>query len=171
MKKIIPILTLAIGVGIGWGIATYQSQQSFEKRFQEVWDQEFQDFVKEIGTIGAILEETMTEDEIRELLESMVELGKKMSTDETASALGQAHHAFLIKKYLETGDIDSAISSIQSRLEYFVNKYDAGDFEGNINEEMASALAGAIKYANQALQPTVKTPIESGNEQGTAAEL
>ena len=149
MKKIILVLTLIVGVGIGWGISTYQTQRSFEKRYQEAWDPEFQNFVKEIGSIGAVLEETVTAEELHELLRSIVELGNKMSTDGNARSFWQAQQAFSVKKRLEIENIDSASSYLQSHLEYFVKKYDEGDFENDINEEMASELATVIKSANQ----------------------
>ena len=149
MKKIIPILTLVAGAVIGWGAASYQSRQTFQK-IQKTWTPEFQQLVADSYALG----ETMSEEELREHLESVVELGKKMSTDGNSRTFWQAQQAFLIKKYLENGNTNGVDSSLQSRLDYFVERYDQGDFNGDINEEIATKLANAIKNANQALEPT-----------------
>ena len=77
-----------------------------------------------------------------------------MSTDGNSRTFWQAQQAFLIKKYLENGNTNGVNSTIQSRLEHFVERYDQGDYEGDINEEIATKLVEAIKNANQRLEPT-----------------
>ncbi|WP_136077539.1 hypothetical protein [Pontiella desulfatans] len=144
MKKIFPILTLVVGIGIGWSISSYQSRQAMDK-IQKAWSPEFQQFVKDSYALGS----TMTEEELREQLESVVEVGKKMSTDGNSRTLWQAQQSLLIKKYLENGNTNSVNSSIQSRLDHFVQRYDQGDFKDDINEEFATKLVEAIKNANQ----------------------
>jgi hypothetical protein len=156
MKKIIPILTLIIGVGIGWGIASYQSRFALQE-IQQTWTPEFRDIVEEGWAFG----KTMTKGERRELLESVVELGNKMATDGNSRIFWQAQQSFLIKKYLENGNTNGVNSTIQYRLEYFVEQYDQGDFEGDINQEIATKLVEAIKSANQSSEPTLKTPGDS----------
>ena len=156
MKKIIPILTLVVGVGIGWSISSYQSRQAFQK-IQQAWSPEFQQFVEESYALG----ETMTKEELKGHLESVVELGNKMSTDGNSRTFWQAQQSFLIKKYLENGNTNGVNSSIQYRLEHFVEQYDQGDYEGDINQEIATKLAEAIKNANQSSEPTLKAPGDS----------
>lgn len=140
MKKIIPILTLVVGVGIGWGVATNQSRQEFQKT-QKAWSPEFQQFIEDSYALGS----TMSEEELREQLESVVELGNKISSDGNSRTFWQAQQAFLIKRYLENGNTNDVNSSIQSRLEHFVERYEQGDFKDDINEEFSTKLAIIIK--------------------------
>jgi len=162
MKKIIPLLTLIVGVGIGWSISSYQSRQTLQK-IQQTWSPEFQQFVEDSYALGS----TMTAKELREQLESVVEVGKKMSTDGNSRTFWQAQQAFLIKKYLENGNTNSVNSSIQSRLDHFVQRYDQGDFKDDINEEFATKLVETIKNANQQVDPIVTTPADKVEAPGT----
>ena len=91
----------------------------------------------------------MTEDERREMLESAVELGNKKISDWNSQAYGKAFQSLLIKKLLENGQVEDAISFSDDCLERFVKQYDAGDFKDDTNEELAGRLAEAIKSANQ----------------------
>ena len=100
----------------------------------------------------------MTKDERRELLESVIEVGRKTTTDWNSQTLGKAFQSFLIAKLLKDGQIDEAIESSESCLARFVRKYDNGHFENDINEEVAGKLAEAIKSANKSSEPILKTP-------------
>ena len=144
MKKIIPLITLIIGAGIGWGIATYQSRCALQ-HIQQTWTPEF----RELATQSVAIGKTMTEDERREMLESAIELGSKKISDWNSQAYAQAKQSLLIKKWIESGDVNDALAYSDSRLEEFVKLYDKGDFEDDINEELAGKLADHIKSANQ----------------------
>jgi len=153
MKKIIPIVTLIIGVGIGWGVASYNSRFAFEK-FQETWTPEFKEYITDAVRSGLILEEHMTEDEILEI----ASLGSKMVTDGNSQAFAQAKHALLMKKLIENEEVDDALSYSESCLERFVEQYNRGDFEDDINEEFAGKLADHIKSAIGIGLPIVEEP-------------
>ena len=147
------ILVLVIGVGIGWGIASYQDRRALEK-IQQTWTPEFRDLVMQSVAIG----KTMTKDERQELLKSAVETGSKLVTDLNSQAYGKAQHSFLMKKWIENGNVDDALSYSEACLERFVEKYDRGDFKDDINEEQAGRLVQAIKSAtaNESLEDRKK---------------
>ena len=140
MKTIIITLVLAVGIGIGWGIASYQARCEFEE-IQQTWTPEFRDLVTQSVAIG----KTMTEDERRDLLESALELRDKKLSDWNSQAYGKAFQSLLIKKLLENGEVEAAMFSSESCLERFVKLYDEGEFQGDINEELAGRLAQAIE--------------------------
>ena len=144
MKKIIPILTLIIGVGIGWGVATYQSRCALQE-IQQTWTPEFREIVEESYSIG----KTMTTDERREQQRSVPILAKKLFMDSNSQAYGAAFQSLIIKTYLNEDHVDYAVSSTESCLERFLKSYDAGDYKGDMNEEMAGKLAETIKTANK----------------------
>ena len=153
MKKIIPILTLVVGVGIGWGIATYQSRCALQE-IQQTWTPEFRDIVEESYSIG----KTMTEDERREQQRSVPVLAKKLFMDSNSQAYGAAFRSLIIKTHIDGGHMDYAISSAESCLDRFVKNYDNGDYKGDMNEEMAGKLAETIKTANKRTHSIANPP-------------
>jgi hypothetical protein len=52
---------------------------------------------------------------------------------------------FEYKEILKAGEVENAISFSESRLEVFLERYDAGSFKGDINEEAAEKLVNMIK--------------------------
>ena len=164
MKKIIPVLTLIIGVGIGWGVASYQSRCALHE-IQQTWTPEFRDIVEEGWAVG----KTMTKDERWELLESAVETGSKLVTDWNSQTYAQAKQSLLMKKWIENGKVDDALSYSESWLERFVKKYDRGDYKDDINEELVGRLAEAIKSANKANEPTSDNAGDPVDAQSEAA--
>jgi uncharacterized membrane-anchored protein YhcB (DUF1043 family) len=148
MKKLALVLTLVVGVGIGWAIARYQSHQYFQ-RLQQTWTPEFQKFVSESCALGKEMEETMTKEDLREYMNLVVETGNKVVTDLNSQTYGEAFQALLTKKLLQEGKVDEAILLCDKRLDRLVMKYENGDFEGDINEEIVGKLVTQIKSANQ----------------------
>ncbi|QHI68670.1 hypothetical protein [Tichowtungia aerotolerans] len=144
MKNLIPVITLIVGVGIGWGIATYQSRCAFQE-IQKTWTPEFRELVTQSVSIG----KTMTKDELQELRKFAIKTGSKKVTDLNSQAYAEAKHALLMKKLIENGEVDEALSYSLSCLGRFIEQYDRGDFENDINEELADKLADHIKSANQ----------------------
>jgi hypothetical protein len=152
MKKLTPVLLLLIGVGIGFGSgfgigwigASYRSSQYF-KKLRQTWSPEFQEFVSKSTEYGIILADNLTEKQILKL----AKLGDRVITDQNSKIYGQAKQSLLMKKLIKNGKIDDALSYSESCLERFVEQYDRGDFEDDINEELAGKLADHIKSANQ----------------------
>lgn len=153
MKKTIPVLTLIIGLGLGWGIASYQSRCALQE-MQQTWTPEFRELVRQSVSIG----KTMTENERREMLKSAVELGAKMVADGNSQVYARAKQSLLMKKLIESGKVDDALSYSESWLERFVEQYDRGDFENDMNEDLAGELAEAIKSSNNQVDPSQITP-------------
>ena len=131
---------LLIGIGIGWGWGEYRSRCMLD-HLRQTWSPEFQEFITESVRVGDILNEISTEDEMREIMS----LSKKTYSNWNSQAIGKAFYSLNIKKMLKAGEVENAISFSESRLEVFLERYDAGSFKGDINEEAAEKLANMIK--------------------------
>ena len=145
-KEIIKkVVLLVVGFGIGWGWGEYRSRYMLDHLWK-TWTPEFQEFITESVRVGDILEEVSTEEDIRKI----VMLGKKMYSDWNSQAFAKAYYSLFIKKKLREGEVEDAISFSESSLELFLERYDAGYFKGDINDEAAGKLAEAIKSSRGA---------------------
>lgn len=138
--KITVLLALLFGMGLGWWGGSYQAHHEL-KEMKESWSPEFRDLVVKSVAVG----KAMSEEERQTLLKSALELKDKKISDWNSQAYGKAFQSLLIKKLLENGEVEAAMSSTETCLKRFVKLYDQGEFHGDINEEQASTLAEAIK--------------------------
>ena len=135
-KKSILALTLvfAVGIIIGWQVATYRTNKKFMKI---LLPPQMTEKVSEL-ICG------MTKEEFKETVTSVKKYAQNAVEEEKIATLWQAMLAMQIKAQLERGDTNKVNAIISKRLNDFQDEYNNGDYKGHEWESLTDTLAQQI---------------------------
>jgi len=127
-------LVFALGITIGWQVATYRANRIFMKVLVP----------PEMAEKASELFCGMTNEEIKEIMTTAKKYANNAVDEQNIATLWQALLTLQIKAQLERGDTNEVAEIISKRLSDFQDMYNSGDYKGQEWESLTDTLAQQI---------------------------